>query len=174
MRSSLTRMRFLARPLMFVLLAVCGAGLGAQSQKPDLSGQWKLDKENSTRPDVVNETIDHQEPRVVITSTSANGNEFTIRLTTDGKDNLNIIGGREMTAQTRWDGDKLVTLVRDPQGMQFTEVRSLSEDGRVQTIEGFMDPARKQAMFKRVMVKQQGNSSRRNVRARGGNPIFPR
>jgi hypothetical protein len=79
---------------------------------------------------------------------------MTIRLTTDGKDNLNIVGGREMTAQTRWDGGKLVTLVSDPRGMQFTEVRSLSEDGRVQTIEGFMDPSRKQAMFKRVMIKQ--------------------
>jgi hypothetical protein len=64
------------------------------------------------------------------------------------------VGGREMTAQTRWDGGKLVTLVRDPRGMQFTEVRSLSEDGRVQTIEGFVDPSRKQAMFKRVMIKQ--------------------
>jgi hypothetical protein len=58
-----------------------------------------------------------------------------------------------MTAQTKWEGEKLVTLVRDPNGMQFTEVRSLSEDGRVQTTEGFMDPSRKQAMFRRVMVK---------------------
>jgi hypothetical protein len=59
-----------------------------------------------------------------------------------------------LTAQTKWDGDTLVTIVRDPHGMQFTEVRSLSEDGRVQTVEGFMDPARKQAMFRRVMVKK--------------------
>ena len=73
------RLRGLARPLAVVLFGVCLAVLGAQSKKPDLSGEWR---------------------------------------------------------------------------MQLTEVRSLSEDGRVQTVEGFMDPSRKQAMFKRVMVKQ--------------------
>jgi hypothetical protein len=142
--------------LALALLAVglTAGGLVAQSKKPDFSGQWEIDKEKSTRPDVVSETIDHKEPKVVITSTPTNGDSFTIRLTTDGKEILNIVGGREMTAQTRWEGDKLVTLVRDPKGMQFSEVRSLSEDGRVQTIEGFMDPGRKQAMFRRVMVKR--------------------
>ena len=136
-------------------LVACGhSSLFAQAQKPDFSGEWQLDKEKSTRPDVVSETIDHRDPKVVITSASANGPGFTIWLTTDGKDNLNIIGGREMTAKTTWEGESLVTLVRDPNGMQFTEVRSLSEGGRVQTIEGFMDPGRKQAMFRRVMTRK--------------------
>jgi hypothetical protein len=140
--------------LALLAVVLTASGLVAQSKKPDFSGQWEIDKEKSTRPDVVTETIGHKEPQVVITSTPANGDSFTIRLTTDGKDNLNIIGGREMTAQTTWDGEKLVTVVRDPKGMHFTEVRSLSQDGHVQTIEGFMDPGRKQAMFRRVMVKR--------------------
>jgi hypothetical protein len=144
------------RTLVLAMLAVglTAGGLSGQSQKPNFSGPGELDKEKSSRPDVTSETIDHQEPKVVITSTAPNGGSFTIRLTTDGKENLNIVGGREMTAQTTWDGEKLVTVVRDPKGMQFSEVRSLSPDGRVQTIEGFMDPGRKQAMFRRVMVKR--------------------
>jgi hypothetical protein len=134
----------------------CGitAGVFAQSYHPDFSGEWLIDKENSTWPDVLSETIDHQGPKVVIHSTPANGPAFTIRLTTDGKDVLNVVGGREMTAQTNWEGENLVTLVRDANGMGFTEVRSLSDGGRVQTVEGFMGPGRKQAMFKRVMKKK--------------------
>jgi hypothetical protein len=145
------RLRGLA--LAVVAMGLSAGSLFAQSKVPDFSGSWELDKEKSTRPDIVAETIDHQEPKVVITSTAPNGGSFTIRLTTDGKDTLNILGGREMTAQTKWEGGKLVTLVRDANGMQFTEVRSLSADGRLQTTEGFMDPSRKQAMFRRVMVK---------------------
>lgn len=149
--------RFFDAPRALVLAVITfgiTAGVLAQSNPPDFSGEWLLDKEKSTRPDVLSETIDHHGPKVVITSTSANGPSYTIRLTTDGKDVLNIVGGREMTAQTKWEGESLVTLVRDANGMGFTEVRSLSEEGRVQTVEGFMDPGRKQAVFKRVMKKK--------------------
>jgi hypothetical protein len=144
------------RPLAFVLLGLtlAAGALFAQSKKPDFSGEWKTEADKSTRADVTAETIDHSEPKVVITTTPTNGSSFSVRLTTDGKDNLNIIGGREMTAQTKWEGEKLVTLIRDPHGMQFIEVRSLSQDGREQTVEGFMDPSRNRAMFRRVMVKQ--------------------
>ena len=128
----------------------------AQSDKPNFSGRWELDKDRSSRPgNLVEEIIEHDEPKLVITTMLADGNKFAIRLSTEGKEHLNIVGGRELTARTTWDGNKLVTAVRDAQGMQFTEVRSLSEDGKVQTIEGFMDPGRTRAMFKRVTVKKE-------------------
>ena len=141
-----------------VLLAFVAVGVtlgNAQSDKPDFSGRWEIDKARSNRPDISEEVIEHGDPKLVITTTPATGEKFAIRLSTDGKENLNIVGGREMTARTTWEGNKLVTVVRDSQGMQFTEVRALSEDGKVQTTEGFMDPARTRAMFKRVMVKKQ-------------------
>jgi hypothetical protein len=136
-------------------LLFAGVAAWAQADKPNFSGRWEPDKERSTGPgNPAAEVIDHKDPQVVITSTLADGSSFAIRLSTDGKERLNIIGGREMRSTTTWDGNSLVTLVRDAQGMQFTEVRSLSEDGKVQTIEGFMDPGRTRAMFKRVAVKK--------------------
>jgi len=126
----------------------------AQSDKPDFSGKWELDKERSEGPaDPVEEIIEHDGSKLVVTATSADGRQFAVRLSTDGEENLNIVRGREMTARTTWESGKLVTVVRDAQGMQFIEVRSLSEGGKVQTTEGFIDPARTRAMFKRVAVK---------------------
>lgn len=137
-----------------LLLATAVTGL-AQSDKPNFSGTWALDKGQTAGPgNPVEEVIEHNEPIVVITSTQPDGGKFAIRLSTNGKESPNIVNGREMSATTTWDGTSLVTVVRDPQGMQFTEVRSLSEDGKTQTTEGFMGRDRTRAMFKRVTVKK--------------------
>ena len=147
--------RCLAVALAAVLVLTTAHGI-AQSNKPNFSGRWKVDTQRSSGPGrLVEESIEHDESRLVITTTSVGGNKFAIRLSTDGKENLNVVGGREMTSQTTWDGNKLVTTVRDAQGMQFTEVRSLSEDGNLQTTEGFMGPGRTRTMFKRVAVKKE-------------------
>jgi hypothetical protein len=137
---------------VFLTLAVDGL---AQADKPNFSGRWVVDKERSERPgDLVDEVIEHIGLRLVITTAQADGTQFAVRLSADGKENPNIVGGRELTATTTWDGKSLVTIVRDKQGMQFTEVRSLSDGGNVQTTEGFRDPGRTRLMFKRVTTKK--------------------
>jgi hypothetical protein len=43
--------------------------------------------------------------------------------------------------------------------MEFFEVRSLSEDGTTQVVEGFMDPSRQRPMFRRVMTRSTSRSN---------------
>lgn len=144
--------------LLIVLLMAVVALAGAD--KASFAGRWEMDRERSQHQpadESVVEVIQHDGPKVVITSKlqrpGHDPRSYTVRLTTDGSENLNIVLGREMTARSVWREGELVTHIQDSRGMQFHEVRSLSEDGRTQTVEGFMDTGRRKAMFRRVMVK---------------------
>lgn len=115
----------------------------AQNAKPDFSGHWVLDKTKSDfgqgpQPDDMSEVIEHHEPKLVITTTTTQGgaeNTRSVRYTTDDAENTNMVAGHEMKTKTHWDGNSLVTVVRDEAGLQLTEVRALSKDGKTQTVE---------------------------------------
>jgi hypothetical protein len=124
--------------------ALCIATLPAfgQTAKPNFSGRWELDKAKSDfgsgpAPKDIIEQIDQKGKTIVFTTTfvTADG-EFknVVKLTTDGSPNTNMMRGHEFTTRTHWQGDSLVTLVRDPRGLQLTETRALSENGKVMTI----------------------------------------
>lgn len=132
--------------------------LMADSGKPSFAGHWELDKAksdfgNGPAPDSIVETIDHKEPVLVITTvmkTARGEQDRTVKLTTDDAENSNLLSGHPVTTRTHWDGNKLVTVVKDPRGLQITEIRELSKDGRSQTVDidsGF-------AKQKFVMVKK--------------------
>jgi hypothetical protein len=114
----------------------------AQGAKPDFSGSWVLDKEKSDfggtpAPESMSEVIEHHEPNIVITTTtkhSSGEDRRVVRYTTDGTENANEFAGHQVKTATHWNGDKLVTVVQDQAGMQFTENRALSADGKIQTI----------------------------------------
>ena len=114
----------------------------AQGAKPDFSGSWVLDKEKSDfggtpAPDSLTEVIEHREPKIVITTTtkqSSGEDRRVVRLTTDGAENPNEFAGHQVKTTTRWEGDKLVTVVQDQAGMHFTETRGLSANRKIQTI----------------------------------------
>lgn len=115
----------------------------SQDAKPNFSGHWKLDKSKSDfgsgpQPDEVIEVIDHHEPTLVVnTTTTQAGHEEkrSVRYTTDDAENTNVVGGHTMKTKTHWEGNSLVTVVRDEGGLQLTEVRTISKDGKTQTIE---------------------------------------
>jgi hypothetical protein len=148
-RDYMKRSRRTVRVVTGVPLAVFGALVLAtqatfpQNAKPDFSGHWELDKAKSDfgpgpQPDDVIEVIEHHEPKLVITTTTKqNGAENTrsVRLTTDDVENTNLVAGHVMKTRTHWDGRSLVTVVRDEGGLQLTEVRTLSKDGKTEIVE---------------------------------------
>ena len=135
-------------PLKLAALIVLGAVIcplheaHAQGARPDFSGSWVLDKEKSDfggtpAPESMTEVIDHREPKIVITTItkqSSGEDRRVVRLTTDGAENANEFARHQVKTTTHWDGDKLVTVVQDQAGMQFTETRALSANRRTQTV----------------------------------------
>jgi hypothetical protein len=157
-------------------LLVCLHVGWAQSQEPDFSGTWKLDKEKS---DVATEerngrfrggmfdslVIEHKEPELVIKRKMnlPTGEERTAesKYTTDGKDNTNE-GFRGVTSKskTRWEGDKLITesTMETPRGtMETKEVRSRSADGKTMTVEMTTKGGPREGTRKLVFNKQEPN-----------------
>jgi len=132
-----------------------------QATHPDLSGRWAMDPAQSSYggmalPKSYVETIDHKEPSLTISTTTEDQRgeqKYVTKLTTDGRDNLNEINGNEFHSKSHWDGAKLVTTVTGDRGMQLVEVRSLSADGKTQTVETYMGQAGATPQMKRVMQK---------------------
>lgn len=105
----------------------------------------------------VAETLEilHEEPQLTVRFPMQFGEEeqiFEFRHTTDGRKSRNTVpGGGVVKAQSKWKKDRLTTTstAEGPMGtMQVTETRSLSEDGRMMTVEHtmrstFMDWRRK-------------------------------
>ena len=103
------------------------------------------------------EAIESKDASLTIATTSEDrGGEqkYLTKLTTDGRDNLNEINGNEFHSKSRWEGGKLVTTVTGDRGMQLVEVRSLSSDGKTQTVETYMGQAGGTPQMKRVMQKK--------------------
>lgn len=88
----------------------------ADGAKPDYSGTWKLNVSKSDfgplpAPDVRTDIIDHKDPSLKA-STSQDGpqgkQEYTIAITTDGKEATNNAGGTELKSTGGWEGNNLV------------------------------------------------------------------
>jgi hypothetical protein len=75
--------------------------------------------------------------------------------TTDDHENLNEINGNEFRSKSHWDGTKLITTVTGDRGMRMVEVRSVSGDGKTQTVESYMGEVRGSPQMKRVMQKSE-------------------
>ena len=72
-------------------------------------------------------------------------------LTTDGMENIDIVGSNAFQAQPVREGNKLVTTIRDGRGMQVTETQALSRDGMSEAVEQLM-PGRAEPMAQMVMT----------------------
>lgn len=128
--------------LVVILGALCVATLPsfAQAAKPNFSGRWELDKAKSDfggagpTPKDITMQIDQKGKNIALTMTfiTPNGEiRNPEKLRTDGVPTVNVIRGHKLTMITRWRGDSLVTITRDPQGHELIETRSLAEDGKV-------------------------------------------
>jgi hypothetical protein len=146
------------------LLAIAAtAQLPAEEKKPTLSGRWVMDAEHSSYgrmplPKSYVEIIDQRDPVITITTTSEDQRgemKSFMKLTTDDRENLNEINGNEFRSKSHWDGTKLITAVTGDKGMRMVEVRSVSGDGKTQTVENYMGEVRGTPQMKRVMQKSE-------------------
>ena len=144
------------------LLAIAVAALlPAEEKKTTLSGRWVMDAEHSSYgrmplPKSYVEVIDQKDPVITITTTSEDQrgeSKSFMKLTTDDRENLNEINGNEFRSKSHWDGAKLITTVTGDKGMRMVEVRSVSGDGKTQTVESYMGEVRGTPQMKRVMQK---------------------
>lgn len=147
------------RRLFVICLFATAALLRPQDSKPNLSGHWVMNAAKSTgrNPTTCTETIEHQEPAVSITTVSEDPrgqSKSFLKLSTDGRESVNDVNGNEFHSKSHWEAGKLVTVVTGDRGLTMTEVRSLSADGKVQTVESFMGTSRATPMATRVMQKQ--------------------
>src|SRR5438876_58672 len=106
--------------MLMLFVAVFALGtlvVSADDAKPDFSGKWNLDTAKSDfgpMPPSTSEVrvIDHKDPKLKVKATvvGQQGERTSeSNYTTDGKENTNTNGPREIKSTTKWDGKKLVT-----------------------------------------------------------------
>jgi len=120
--------------------------LAGQGSRSNFSGRWELDRSRSDfgslpPDDSATELIQHHEPKLTITQVwkDAEGEHTLVwQLTTDGAENLTRVAETEIASRTVWDDNRLLTDWRMKRGTQLNEgktVRSLSEDGKILTVD---------------------------------------
>lgn len=147
---------FLKIALLLVLVWTSSPVLAGE--EANFSGTWILDQSKSELPRMrgrmeepagvdLTQIIDHQGPTLKIEQRAKfQGQEHPRNLTyyTDGREAINPDRrGKPITSKSRWEGNKLVTEYtqtwQKPQGAEVKaevkEVWSLSEDGKVMTVE---------------------------------------
>ena len=131
-------------------------------ERPNLSGHWEINVKMSNYgkmpvPSVFTEIIDHKEPNLTISNTSrtrSGDKKVFMRLTTDGKESLNEASGSQFQTQSQWSAGKLIIIITDTKGLRITEIRSLSPDGKTQTVEDRLQGAAGIIKMIRVMEKK--------------------
>jgi hypothetical protein len=127
----------------WTLLAVLGCVAVAQA-KPNFTGEWKVNVGKSDfglmpPPTSMTQKITHNDPQLkVATAVVTESGDFsnTSSYTTDGKECVNQMFNTDVKSTVKWDGDTLTIDSRmDFQGdaVKFTEMWSLSEDGKTLT-----------------------------------------
>ena len=118
------------------------AGTAAAADKPNFSGEWKMNAAKSSfgglpAPSAVARKVTHAEPSLVIVEdqTSDLGTQTATRkYTTDGKETSFEANGAEVKGSAVWDGNAIVvSSTVDAIGVRFTDRMSVSEDGRTLT-----------------------------------------
>jgi hypothetical protein len=123
--------------------------------KPNFSGKWLLDMEKSEfshfpPPLAQTNAIEHQGVNIKLTQTiriaDGPGGEasFERRYTTDGHENVNKLGPRDAKSTSRWDGNKLILLMRmeTPDGIgEIEESWELTGGGKqMMVLRDFREP----------------------------------
>ena len=130
------------RALILALSLVALMGVASAADKPNFSGEWKMDAAKSNfgqlpPPSSFVRKIQHKDPSlIIIEEQSANGQQSTTTrsVTTDGKPTTLQLNGIAAICSAVWDGsDVVASTVMDAAGLKFTDKMSLSADGRVLT-----------------------------------------
>ncbi len=156
---------------IFTAVAVIAftASLAAQS-KPNFSGTWKLNVDKSdfgvlppsnSRTDV----IDHQEPNLTdnVSDDGAQGQQnYSLTMTTDGKEVTNKPGGLEIKSTAAWAANNLVVNAKlqfQGSDVAIKTTWSLSDDGKTLTESAHLESPLGETDQKMVFEKQEGAAS---------------
>jgi hypothetical protein len=130
------------RAFLLALSLMTFMGIAAAADKPNFSGDWKMNPAKSNfgqlpAPTSFVRKIQHKDPSLtVIEDQTANGAQSTTtrRVTTDGKSTTLELNGAAAMCSAVWDGsDIIATTALDSAGLKFTDKMSLSADGKVLT-----------------------------------------
>ena len=153
------------RAVFALVLALLVSGLAAAQAKPDFSGTWALDAAKSdmgmgraaTAMRTVTLVIRQTKTRVFIERRAGDGPEIAV-YNLDGSESVNQLpGGGEVKSTTTWAGATLVTKSVMATGgvtVETSDVRSLSANGKVMTLDGTRRTGRGEVKQKLVYNKQ--------------------
>jgi hypothetical protein len=133
------------KKLMSTLFVVAtAANLAMAADKPDFSGNWKMDADKSTfgpmpPPTSMTRKIVHKDPDLSV-ETAQSGDQgdmnTTAKYSTDGKETTNSMMGNDVKSKAVWDGKNLmITSAANFGGtdVKLTNKWSLSDDGKTLT-----------------------------------------
>jgi hypothetical protein len=127
---------------LFATALLFAAGTLVAADKPNFTGEWKLNIEKSTfgpMPAPVSQMlkIEHDDPKMVIVQDQeqADGQKLnmTMKYSTDGTESTNDFRGAPAKMSAKWDGDALVVNTKlDFQGMEIkiANTMKLAADGK--------------------------------------------
>ena len=131
------------KPIVSALLLVAAlAGTAAAAEKPNFSGEWKMNAAKTNfgplpPPTSIVRKVTHAEPSLSIVEEQQGdlGTQNTTRkYTTDGKETSFEANGAEVKGSAVWDGSVIVVNSSvDAVGLKFIDRMTLSEDGRTLT-----------------------------------------
>jgi hypothetical protein len=155
------------KTLLTTLFVIAAAtGMARAADKPDFSGDWKMDADKSQfppgmpAPTALTRKVDHKDPNLTVNSTQSGpqGDMNTeAKYTTDGKETTNSMMGNDVKSKAVWEGKTLViSSIANFGGsdVKLTDKWTLAEDGKTLTdVLGISAP---QGDFEMtfVMVKQ--------------------
>lgn len=123
--------------LFLTTLCVLTAGILSAADRPNFTGQWKLNLEKSNfgpMPAPASQTmkIDHTDPDLV-TTTDQEGEQgklsYVIKYKTDGSEVVNDIRGAQAKSVGKWEGEVIVfTTKLDYQGTEITLNNTMKMD----------------------------------------------
>jgi hypothetical protein len=131
------------KPIVSAFLLVAAlAGTAAAAEKPNFSGEWKMNAAKTNfgplpPPTSIVRKVTHTEPSLIIVEEQQGdlGTQNTTRkYTTDGKETSFEANGAEVKGSAVWDGNVIVvTSSVDAVGLKFIDRMTLSDDGRTLT-----------------------------------------
>ncbi len=132
----------MARLIMAALAMMSLIGAAAAADKPNYSGEWKMDLAKSNfgqfpPPGSIVRKIAHKDPILTIVEDQTAGgaqSTTTRKLTTDGNAANQELNGVMAACSSVWEGaDIVATTSLDSVGLKFTDRMSLSSDGKTLT-----------------------------------------
>ena len=124
--------------MLTVLACAMLIGTAAAAEKPNFSGDWKMNASKSNfgplpAPASITRKVTHADPALTIVEeqTGGLGEQTTTRAyTIDGKEITFNANGADVTSSAVWEGDTLVVNSKvEIAGLTFNDKMTMSEDG---------------------------------------------